>query len=274
MTQPTPSARPGAKLPIIEWDQAYNRNRDKTVPREVLNVIRTFVNNKTLQGFVSIPTLADATGLCHRAVNKQIRANKDAGWLKVTERGNSTGAANYYLLTYPEVRELKFPIREPECTPTTPLTTSKITTTKDREFKFPATDSPLEGGLSGVGSSSDGITETSGGNLSSREPEFPDPFDDPFAPAPERPKPKREERITVPPEPADPIDLLVAALQDGPVSVYELVYALETSSWGVESLVTGSDLFVAKPPYGGDDPWDMNQENRTIELAQATIETR
>ncbi|MEC4855579.1 hypothetical protein R2325_07720 [Mycobacteroides chelonae] len=195
MTQPAPSARPGAKLPIIEWDQAYNRNRDKTVPREVLNVIRTFVNNKTLQGFVSIPTLADATGLCHRAVNKQIRANKDAGWLKVTERGNSTGAANYYLLTYPEVRELefpadgsaeeiptvgqelKFPNRELECTPTTPLTTPKITTVKERELEFPPADGPLAGGQSGISSASD-TSERAAGNLDSQEPEFPDPFDD------------------------------------------------------------------------------------------------
>lgn len=203
MTQPTPSAQPKTKLPIIEWDQAYNRNSDKSVPREVLNAIRTYVDNQTLRGFVSVQRLMDDTGLCKRAVNKQIRTNKEAGWLELTKRGNSAGAANYYLLTYPE-RELKFPPQELKCTPTTPLSSQKITTSKERELKFPTADCPSEVGQPegdldsdpwggsesnrrldddpwGVSFAPD-ASESSGGNLDSRKPESPhddDPFHNP-----------------------------------------------------------------------------------------------
>ncbi len=275
MTQPTPSAQPKTKLPIIEWDQAYNRNSDKSVPREVLNAIRTYVDNQTLRGFVSVQRLMDDTGLCKRAVNKQIRTNKEAGWLELTKRGNSAGAANYYLLTYPE-RELKFPPQELKCTPTTPLSSQKITTSKERELKFPTADCPSEVGQPegdlysdpwggsesnrrldddpwGVSSAPD-ASESSGGNLDSRESRF--LARDPFAP---------------------PIDRLVAALQSGPMDASSLIYAANLRYDVLEEVVRGSELFVATPPYPPgppDDPFDSHRATRVFELARPTTETR
>jgi hypothetical protein len=86
---------------IILWDQVYNRNGDPNLPRAVVNAIRTHMNNHTLEGWVRAETLADYTGLKLRAVRAQIAANRKAGWLKVVEKGNSSGKANSYRLTYP-----------------------------------------------------------------------------------------------------------------------------------------------------------------------------
>lgn len=86
---------------IIRWDQAYNRSGAR-VPRDVVNVIRTYMNNTTLAGFVRQETLATATGLSIRQVRRQITSNVEAGWLEVTERGNSSGLASSYRLTYPK----------------------------------------------------------------------------------------------------------------------------------------------------------------------------
>ncbi|MGV9540332.1 hypothetical protein ACWDSF_03290 [Nocardia beijingensis] len=93
-------------LPIIVWDQAYNRTPTRTadgklLPRTVMNAIRTYMNNTTLTGWVKQETLAEATGLDLRTVKRHIAANVQAGWLKVTERGNSAGRANAYELTFP-----------------------------------------------------------------------------------------------------------------------------------------------------------------------------
>ncbi|MGD1281334.1 hypothetical protein ACKUUI_05975 [Mycobacterium seoulense] len=86
---------------IILWDKAYNRNKDATLPRAVVNAIRTHMDNHTLEGWVKAETLADYTGLKIRAVRAQIAANVKAGWLEVVESGNSSGKANTYRLTYP-----------------------------------------------------------------------------------------------------------------------------------------------------------------------------
>jgi hypothetical protein len=87
---------------IIRWDQAYNRNGDRTLPRAVVNAIRTHMNNHTLEGWVKAQTLADYTGLSLRVVRKQIADNVAAGWLVITDSGNSSGKANDYKLTYPK----------------------------------------------------------------------------------------------------------------------------------------------------------------------------
>ncbi|MFJ9371378.1 helix-turn-helix domain-containing protein [Nocardia sp. NPDC101769] len=59
------------------------------------------MDNRTLKGWVKQETLAEATGLDVRSVKRHIRENVKAGWLKVTERGNSGGRANTYELTFP-----------------------------------------------------------------------------------------------------------------------------------------------------------------------------
>lgn len=87
---------------IIRWDQAYNRSGDAKLPRAVVNVIRTYMDNDTLTGWVKAETLAKATGLQIRGVRKQIAANVAAGWLEIPESGNSSGKANTYRLTYPK----------------------------------------------------------------------------------------------------------------------------------------------------------------------------
>lgn len=88
-------------LPIIEWDQAYNRNGDRKLQRTVVNAIRTYMNNHTLTGWVKAETLVRDTGIKERTVREQIAANVVAGWLEVVESGNSSGRANTYRLTYP-----------------------------------------------------------------------------------------------------------------------------------------------------------------------------
>lgn len=85
---------------IIRWDQAYNRNGDGKLPRAVVNVIRTYMNNHTLAGWVSQETLSRNTGLDERTVRRQIEKNVKVGWLTVTKRGR-TGQASEYQLTYP-----------------------------------------------------------------------------------------------------------------------------------------------------------------------------
>ena len=88
-------------LPILLWDQAYNRNGDAKLPRAVVNVIRTYMDNHTLDGWVSQETLAEATGMQVRGVRKQIAANVEAGWLEVVKQG-CAGRASIYRLTYPK----------------------------------------------------------------------------------------------------------------------------------------------------------------------------
>lgn len=87
---------------IIRWDQAYTRNGDGKLPRAVVHAIRTYMNNHTLTGWVRQETLARDTGLTLRQVQRHIAANVAAGWLTVTDPGNSSGKANDYRLTYPE----------------------------------------------------------------------------------------------------------------------------------------------------------------------------
>ncbi|MEV4635251.1 hypothetical protein AB0J79_18660 [Rhodococcus coprophilus] len=124
---------PSETPPIIRWDQAYNRNRDGKLPRTVVNAIRTYMNNHTLTGWVKAETLMRDTGLKERAVREQISRNVAAGWLKIVDRGNSSGKANTYRLTYPPDHALQRMVDdEPcsklqgnhaaDCTPTTPGT--------------------------------------------------------------------------------------------------------------------------------------------------------
>ena len=89
---------------ILRWDQAYNRNGDGKLPRAVVNVIRTYMDNDSLAGWVSQETLARDTGLDESNVRRQIRKNAEAGWLVVTKRGRA-GRASEYRLTYPQPGE-------------------------------------------------------------------------------------------------------------------------------------------------------------------------
>jgi hypothetical protein len=93
-----------SKPAIILWDQAYNRNGDDKLPRAVVNAIRTYMKNDTLEGWVKRETLASATGLSERQVDRHIAANVKAGWLEITSRGHSGGKSNDYRLTYPETQ--------------------------------------------------------------------------------------------------------------------------------------------------------------------------
>ncbi len=156
-------------LPILAWDQAYNRNGDRKLPRTAMNVIRTYVDNKTLRGWVKQETLAEATGLDVRSVKRQIRANIDAGWVRVTDRGNSSGWANTYELTIPEMVTQMSPTRGHVChlegdtdvTPTTPRTTPRttnITTPRDGD-----TDVTIGASAEEAMGSGDPLEETTAG---------------------------------------------------------------------------------------------------------------
>lgn len=86
---------------ILLWDQAYNRNGDAKLPRAVVNVIRTYMDNDSLTGWVTQQTIARDTGLDETNVRRQIKKNVDAGWLAVTKRGRA-GRASEYRLTCPQ----------------------------------------------------------------------------------------------------------------------------------------------------------------------------
>ncbi len=86
---------------IIRWDQAYNRNGDPKLPRAAVNVIRTYMDNHTLAGYVTQATIVDATGLDITNVRRQIKANVERGWLVITHRGRS-GRASEYRLLFPQ----------------------------------------------------------------------------------------------------------------------------------------------------------------------------
>ena len=87
---------------IIRWDQAYNRSGDDKLPRAVVNVLRTYMDNDDLDGWVKRETLMRDTGLSERQVDRHIAANVKAGWLAITSRGHSGGKSNDYRLTYPK----------------------------------------------------------------------------------------------------------------------------------------------------------------------------
>ena len=87
---------------IILWDKAYNRSGDHKLPRAVVNVLRTYMDNDTLEGWVKRETLMRGTGLSERQVDRHIAANVKAGWLAITRRGHSGGKSNDYRLTYPK----------------------------------------------------------------------------------------------------------------------------------------------------------------------------
>lgn len=87
---------------IIKWDQAFNRNGDKSLPRQVGNVIRLYMNNDTLEGYVSQQRLADDTGLTDHQVRRQIDALELAGWVEVTTAPEKRGKVpNTYRLLFP-----------------------------------------------------------------------------------------------------------------------------------------------------------------------------
>ncbi|KMO68904.1 hypothetical protein MOBUDSM44075_04324 [Mycolicibacterium obuense] len=90
-----------SKPNIIHWDQEYNRNGDASLRRAVVNVIRGYMDNHRLDGWVSQETLMRDTGLSESQVRRQIRSNIDAGWLTVTSRGRA-GRASEYRLSYPQ----------------------------------------------------------------------------------------------------------------------------------------------------------------------------
>ncbi|BBX04318.1 hypothetical protein BST36_17370 [Mycolicibacterium moriokaense] len=150
--------------PILQWDKAYNRNGDPKLPRTVVNVIRTYMDNHTLTGFVKQETLAEATGLTVRGVRKQIAANVAAGWLEIVSVGNSSGKATDYRLTIPKEEpqfrlpsskaEPQFPLEdgeggttvpvkeEPQFLPTSPSTSPKRSTSPtegEPQFPLPGT---------------------------------------------------------------------------------------------------------------------------------------
>lgn len=158
-------------LPIIEWDQAYNRNGDPKLPRAVVNVIRTYMDNRTLTGWVGAEKLAQATGLTERGVRKQLAANVAAGWLEITEQGRF-GKVNSYRLTYPHeepqfLMEDRKPHEEPQFligttvppheelqfTPTTPRTSPQekfdigTTPTRHEEPQFLMETDPWGSGV-------------------------------------------------------------------------------------------------------------------------------
>lgn len=95
---------------IIDWDLAYTRNGDGKLPRAVVHAIRTYMGNNSLTGWVKEETLARDTGLSVRQVRRQIKANVEAGWLEITQQGNSSGLANSYRLTYPKKRDGYVPL--------------------------------------------------------------------------------------------------------------------------------------------------------------------
>ncbi len=170
-----------SKPAILVWDQAYNRNGDPKLARTVVNVIRTYMDNHTLTGFVKAETLAEATGLTIRAVRKQIAANVAAGWLEIVEKGHSGRKANVYRLTDPK-GESQFtigtgkafkggttvhPEGEPQFTPTSPRTSPKRSSSPtEGEPKFTLPGTGLKGPGRGIDLSPIPTTESKG------EPEF------------------------------------------------------------------------------------------------------
>ncbi len=157
------------KVPIISWDQAYNRNGDRKLQRTVVNAIRTYMDNGTLTGWVKAETLVRDTGIKERTVREQIAANVTAGWLEVVESGRA-GRANTYRLTYPHPAPQRMVDEDPPCAtahvdpapqriPTTPRTSPQekfigITPEGDPALQRRVPD-PF-----GIGGSIDPATET------------------------------------------------------------------------------------------------------------------
>lgn len=297
----------------FRWLESYAYNGDSSTPRAVMMVLFHHADANTLLCYPTVETLGRACGLSTRQVQRQIAANERSGWLKTTRDASNTrksapmnaeyqltfGQSRTNMSTDRSVHESETRVGGQICHENDPISDRYVQTSGQicpanrsplidqrlidqpldqvdtSVFEGQICPGPADSALGGALSEDDGSASTEIDQRSART-NMSDPFyDDPWGTRPETSEAEAQGPITVhPAEPADPIELLVAALQDGPASVHQLTYALDTSIWGIESLVTGSDLFVAKPPYGGDDPWDTNQENRTIELTQATIETR
>jgi hypothetical protein len=153
-----------SRPPILDWDQAYNRNGDPDLPRAVVNAIRTHMNNHTLTGWVKQETLSDYTGLSVRQVRRQIDANVKAGWLEVVKLGNSSGLASSYRLAYPKADIYgtegghACPVKEDmDVLPTTPITTpgnyAVVTTPEKADIDVRIPPDPFGSGTRGICSS-------------------------------------------------------------------------------------------------------------------------
>ncbi|MBN7314265.1 helix-turn-helix domain-containing protein, partial [Mycobacteroides abscessus] len=279
----------------FRWLESYAYNGDSSTPRAVMMVLFHHADADTLLCYPTVERLAQACGLSERQVRRQIEANERSGWLKTTRNASSTRKSApmnaEYQLTFGQSRtnmSTDRSVNESEagadgqicheddpfsdryvqtsgqiCPPNrSPLIDQRLidqpldlvdTSVFEGQICPPA-DSALGGALSeDHGSASVEIDQRSA------RTDMSGLFDgDPFAPAPDHVA-KPTEPL---PEPADPIDLLVAALQGGPRTPFGLSYETGIRDWDIEKLVKGSDLFVAKPPYT-DDPFDFGGDNRT-----------
>ncbi len=303
------TATPNRKSNKFRWLESYAYNGDSSTPRAVMMVLFHHADANTLLCYPTVERLAQACGLSERQVRRQIEANERSGWLKTTRDASNTRKSApmnaEYQLTFGQSRtdmSTDGPVNESEagadgqiCHEDDPFSDRYVQTSgqicppnrspliDQRLIDQPLdlVDTPVFGGqicppadsaLGGALSEDHGSASIEIDQRSART-DMSDHSDDPWAPAPER-DPVLVAKPTEPlPEPADPIDLLVAALQDGPRTEYALAAATGLHYWNIEGLVTGSELLTANPPYT-DDPFDLGRDDRTIELAQATRETR
>jgi hypothetical protein len=88
----------------FEWSKAYFQNEDRSLhkTRSVMAALMTYADFNDLTCYPSQQRLANVTGLSVDSVQRHLRANVEAGWLRVLRKGNSRSTSSKYELLIPD----------------------------------------------------------------------------------------------------------------------------------------------------------------------------
>ncbi|MFW0784514.1 helix-turn-helix domain-containing protein [Gordonia sp. CPCC 206044] len=105
--------------PLQRWDDEFNTNPETYTFRGVVNTLRKYADNHTLECWPSMAKLKANTGLTERGIRKQLDKAVEAGWLvrlRIGHHGTSEdGSAKNISSKY----KLKFPHEDFTSVPTT-----------------------------------------------------------------------------------------------------------------------------------------------------------
>ena len=88
----------------FDWSKAYFQNEDRSLhkTRSVMAALMTYADFNDLTCYPSQQRLANVTGLSVDSVQRHLRINVEAGWLRVLRKGNSRTTSSKYELVIPD----------------------------------------------------------------------------------------------------------------------------------------------------------------------------
>jgi hypothetical protein len=89
---------------VFEWSKAYFQNEDRGLhkTRSVMAALMTYADFNDLTCYPSQQRLANVTGLSVDSVQRHLKVNVEAGWLRVLRKGNSRSTSSKYELVIPD----------------------------------------------------------------------------------------------------------------------------------------------------------------------------